>query len=149
MKLTTEHIIKLLAVRGVGRAKVFKLADLITFRPHDDAELADALTEQMVGLRVSPVAQQEILACFAHAGEQLAESQQKGIKTLSYFDEAFPALLKEITNPPIVLHVLGNLDSLLLPMVAVIGTQEPSEYGQRVGERIGYRLGERSIHVVS
>lgn len=149
MKLTTSQIVKLLSIPGVGRAKVFKLADVISFSPHDDGELADALTEQMPSLKIPFVPRAEILTCFGHAGELLYQSEQKGIKTVSYFESAFPKLLKDIDNPPIILNILGNINSLEMPTAAVIGTRAPSDYGKSVGERIGYRLGERKIHVVS
>jgi len=150
MKLTTDHLVKLLAVKGVGRAKVFRLTELINFRPGSDVELAEALIEQIPALKLtSSLSKTEILNSFRAAGDLLEESRRIGIKTISYFDSEFPLLLKDIDTPPIVLHILGNWTTLSMPTVAVIGTREPSIYGQRVGERVGYRLGERNIHVIS
>ncbi len=51
------------------------------------------------------------------------------IRMISVIDPEYPPLLKDIKNPPLILHCKGDISSLQrLPTVAVIGTREPSEF---------------------
>jgi DNA processing protein len=40
--------------------------------------------------------------------------------------DTYPALLKEIADPPLVLHVLGDVTLLEKPQIAIIGTRKPT-----------------------
>lgn len=68
-------------------------------------------------------------------------------------DEGYPRLLLEIPNPPPVLYYRGVVDLAenrgLRPMVAVVGTREPSEYGRRWTRKICRALAGRGFTVVS
>ncbi|HEY9810160.1 MAG TPA: DNA-processing protein DprA [Halomicronema sp.] len=68
-------------------------------------------------------------------------------------DEGYPRLLLEIPNPPPVLYYRGVVDlaenSGLRPMVGVVGTREPSEYGRRWTRKICRALAGRGFTVVS
>lgn len=47
-------------------------------------------------------------------------------------DKQYPALLKEISDPPKTLHIRGDQSCLRKPCIAIIGTRKPSSYGIRV-----------------
>lgn len=53
-------------------------------------------------------------------------TENVGIGMVTYFDPIYPALLKEIYQPPIVLFYKGNIDILKKKMIAVVGTRDPS-----------------------
>jgi len=61
----------------------------------------------------------------------------------------YPEPLGEIHDPPTVLYARGNLDALVQPRVAIVGTRRPTLYGLRMAEEIGADLGERGLCVVS
>ena len=69
---------------------------------------------------------------------------------LTYSSERYPERLKEITNPPAVLYIKGDLptidDEIL---IAIVGTRNPSVYGKNVAFNFGYSLGINKITVVS
>ncbi|WP_105102622.1 DNA-processing protein DprA [Microbulbifer pacificus] len=48
---------------------------------------------------------------------------------ISLDDDAYPPLLKEIPRPPPVLYISGNLTTLSLPQVAVVGARRASRAG--------------------
>ncbi|WP_276485774.1 DNA-processing protein DprA [Paraflavitalea pollutisoli] len=150
MNLTKSQIIKLLHVKGIGRSKVVKLNDVLTFRPTLDIDLVEAILDYSQTLKLQPLTKQEIFASFEKAENLIEESERQNIKALSYGDTSYPKQLLNTPNFPVILYFKGNIHNLSEnPCVAVIGTREPSPYGKAVGERIGYRLGEEKITVVS
>lgn len=65
-------------------------------------------------------------------------------------DKAFPALLKEIFDPPPMLYVKGKaLAAFDAPCIAIVGTRRPSHYGLRMAERIASELAGAGVTVVS
>lgn len=68
-------------------------------------------------------------------------------------DPNYPALLREIPDPPPLLYYGGarvlELLSQATPTVAIVGTRDPSEYAQRWAHKLGYALGQAGFIVVS
>lgn len=68
-------------------------------------------------------------------------------------DQGYPRLLLEIPNPPPVLYYRGVVDeaenSGLRPLVGVVGTREPTEYGRRWTRKVCKALAERGFTIVS
>lgn len=86
----------------------------------------------------------------ATAQELMESAARIGVVVLTMFEDAFPQLLRDIPDPPILLFVKGNVKAMgRRPTVAVIGTREPTEYGQRAAKMIGKRFAEREFVVVS
>jgi DNA processing protein len=64
-------------------------------------------------------------------------------------DPSYPARLKEIFDPPILLYAMGNVDLLQTHSVAVVGTRRPTPYGQAVAQKISREVAEAGLTVVS
>ena len=62
-------------------------------------------------------------------------------------DPAYPALLKEIHDPPPRLHVSGRLPSG--PMIAIVGSRRATPYGGRAAHRLARELSNAGVVVVS
>lgn len=58
------------------------------------------------------------------------------IKTLKIDDPKYPALLKEISNPPKVLYYIGKWPETDLFPLAVVGSRESDVYGERVIKKL-------------
>lgn len=71
-----------------------------------------------------------------------------GIRTVPIDDADYPPLLKKIHRPPPVLYVRGDIPSRL-PMVAVVGTRQCTDYGRAVAERFATDLARAYVCVVS
>ena len=150
MNLSANQIVKLLHIKGLGRNKLLKLLEISQKQILNDNELIFFLQENLSLIQLKKIQKIDIENSFNKANEVLTMSESEGIKTISFLDELYPPLLKEIQDFPIILHYLGDIGIVKnRPTVAVIGTREPSEYGKQVGERIGYHLGEKNITVVS
>lgn len=86
----------------------------------------------------------------AEAADQLEAADRAGIRILTIFDDDFPTAVRDIPDPPILLFVKGSVKAVQgLPAVAVIGTREPTPYGEGAAHRLGKRFVERGFVVVS
>ena len=80
----------------------------------------------------------------------LEQCQQKGIHILTYQDAAYPARLKNIPDPPMVLYYKGTLPHFdELPVIGVVGTRKASVYGMTSAKRLGYQIAACGGTVVS
>ncbi|MBE6536196.1 MAG: DNA-protecting protein DprA [Ruminococcaceae bacterium] len=76
--------------------------------------------------------------------------QRQGIDVIGYTDERYPARLRTIENPPVMLYCLGklpNVDQRLC--IGMVGTRKMSEYGKRSAYKIAYELSAARVCVVS
>jgi DNA processing protein len=65
-------------------------------------------------------------------------------------DSAYPQLLRELHDPPSVLHVRGEESRLLAePSVAIVGARSCSSYGAQVARELARELTRAGIVVVS
>ena len=71
------------------------------------------------------------------------------IKKVSLKDPDYPALLKEINDPPDPLYYIGDLTLAQKRCVAVVGSRKATEYGCWAAKRLGNCLAESGAVVVS
>jgi DNA protecting protein DprA len=83
-----------------------------------------------------------------------AEAEYRAARTanlrlITWFDPRFPARLKEIPDPPILLYLCGDMSLLKNPAVAVVGARECTLLGLQSVERISSDLSRFGVTVVS
>lgn len=84
------------------------------------------------------------------AVDALAEKLSlKNVNLLFRDNEAYPASLASIQDPPYLLYYAGRLSCLDVPAVALVGTRTPSQYGTEVAEKLAYDLAQAGVCVVS
>jgi DNA processing protein len=83
------------------------------------------------------------------ANEELARAAAADIHLVAFDDPAYPARLRQIYDPPLVLYVRGNPAALSLPGVAVVGTRHPTPYGTGMAERLACDLATRGLVIFS
>jgi DNA processing protein len=96
-----------------------------------------------------PLVASVVSELLAAADQALETGDRKEIVAVPVFDERYPPLLACINDPPPVLWVKGDFQTLARPAVAVIGSRAASPYALQVGTRIAAELAERGIVVVS
>ncbi len=86
-----------------------------------------------------------------HAARQvLEECNRKKIQIITWRDAAYPARLRNIADPPVVLYCKGSLPSCdALPLIGVVGTRSASGYGMTAAKRLGYQIAQCGGIVVS
>jgi DNA processing protein len=111
-----------------------------------------ASRSQLESVRLKPETIESIIKREFHekAGEELASVRALGGDILILDDGSYPALLREIPDPPITLYVNGNWQACLdAPCVAVVGSRKCSTYGENASLMLARDLAERGICIVS
>lgn len=70
------------------------------------------------------------------------------VKIVTLTDAAYPSLLYEIADPPLLLYVKGSLEHLLFPL-AVVGSRKASNYGLTVTRKLCADLCAKGFSIVS
>ena len=100
---------------------------------------------QLLGL--PPERQTEILKfrdSFA-PDKELERLHAKNISVLDYYSAEYPALLKEIYDPPLALYKKGSLHIADCSGIAVVGTRQPDNYGLKATAEIVRALSGKTI----
>ena len=85
-----------------------------------------------------------------NAQKIIEQCKQKGITLVKYDDDNYPATLKSISTPPMVLYVKGRLpDFDNNPVISIVGPRKVSDFGKKAAYSLGYRMGKAGFTVVS
>lgn len=135
------------SVPGVGNHLFKRLVDSFTSpsmvfqaRQSDLLEI-DGMSPRLV----SAVKQHKIPE---NVKEDLRLAVQKGFKIVTMTDARYPALLREIPDPPPFLYVFGHLDSSIMN-IAVVGSRNATGYGISTTNRLCRDLASIGMTVVS
>jgi DNA processing protein len=81
---------------------------------------------------------------------EIASARKLGADVLILDDGVYPALLREIYDPPIVLYVKGAwAECLDQPCVAIVGSRKSSTYGQNAALMLARDLAQRGVTIIS
>ena len=83
------------------------------------------------------------------AGEQCLLAESAGASIVQFWDEAYPASLRNIYAPPITLYLRGELRQEDADGIAMVGTRGATVYGRLTAERYAERFAEAGLTVVS
>ena len=75
--------------------------------------------------------------------------QASGTRALSYFDETYPAILRETARPPFMLYCRGRLPEPDTAAVAIVGTRYPTGNGLRISANFAHDAASAGLPVVS
>ena len=110
------------------------------------AEQDYACMEDLSAAAVESLMDKALLDC----EEILEQCQRKKIHILTFQDAAYPARLKNIPDPPMVLYYKGTIPPFdELPVIGVVGTRKASVYGMTSAKRLGYQIASCGGCVVS
>lgn len=73
----------------------------------------------------------------------------KMYKVVTIYDEIYPNILRMIQDKPAVIYVKGNYDFNNNLNVAIVGSREPSNYGEHVAKMISKALCELHLPIIS
>ena len=80
---------------------------------------------------------------------ELARMQEAGVHALTAESEMYPALLRTIHDPPIVLYVWGALLERDKQSIGVVGSRKTSFYGTETAKKLSYQLAYAGLTVFS
>ncbi|HEX2866819.1 MAG TPA: DNA-processing protein DprA [Ignavibacteriales bacterium] len=155
-KLNFEQLVSLrllLSVEGIGPGKIrnllaqFKSLDNILSASHQQLLETDQIS-QILAQRIRHAAFSR--EAFRKKILQEFENLDKlGASVITVWDACYPALLKKIYDPPIILYALGTLTEQDNYSIAVVGTRRPSNYGKLQAERFSSELSLQGVSLVS
>ncbi len=85
----------------------------------------------------------------AKAEQQQERADRFGAQIVTFWDDGYPALLREIYYPPVVLYVWGSLQPADSVAVAIVGTRRATQYGRLVAEHFVETLARAGLIIVS
>ncbi len=68
---------------------------------------------------------------------------------LFYDDAAYPALLKEINDPPYALFYIGDIEYLKQPQLAMVGSRTPTASGKQIAQNFAHHLSDAGLTITS
>lgn len=139
----------ILAIKGIGDTSARKLVD--RFESLEEIRTApDEAFKGVVNQTIREALRNDALMqrALERADEAQATADRLGAVILTRFDEAYPRRLKGFEENPLLLHAIGDLSSLE-HSVAVVGTREPSHYGEVVTNRLAGLLADEGFGIVS
>lgn len=85
-----------------------------------------------------------------NARAELDCAAERGVRVVTLIDEEYPAFLRRMSDPPIVLYVRGNwLGADSDRSVAIVGTRQATPYGATTARRFGRELADAGCTIIS
>jgi DNA processing protein len=86
---------------------------------------------------------------FDDAVEQQQKMLAAGAQLITIHDARYPARLREIFDPPLLLFALGNPELMVSHSIAIVGTRRPTPYGMAASERLSADLAKAGLTIIS
>lgn len=154
MPIPSEIILTLKMLKGIGNKTILKIAQQAKGNINNIDELI-CFWATLKGKNFEKVTAEDLVAAHRSAIRIITKSAEHGVGIFTYFDDCYPAILKQCTDetgkldPPILLYYRGNIDALNLPSIAVIGTREPIENGTKAGLYFSEQFAAKGYNIVS
>lgn len=142
-----DYLLALHSINGLGPVRLKALLDY--FGDPQTVWQAKAVELLEVGIPKNVVALLEETRKKLDPQKYTEEIIKSGIKWLTFFDDAYPKLLKEISDPPLVFYYQGEIKAQDSRAVAVVGTRKVTGYGKLVTEKFTGELVEAGVTIVS
>lgn len=138
----TLNLLRLTRSENIGQSTFFRLLEIFS-SPQNALEQLPAFAESG-GLK------RKIKICSkAEAEAEIENTKKFGAEIVTFFDENYPQLLRQIADPAPVLTVKGNLNFFTRDTIAVVGPRNASFGAMSFAKKIASELGENSIVVAS
>jgi DNA processing protein len=142
--------LRLLLTPGVGNETARKLLAAFGL-PHAVFEQSTTALCAVVGNRLGQALQAtplELDAAVDTLQQWLQAAGNRHVLTLG--DANYPPLLLQMADPPLMLHVIGQLQALHHPnKIAIVGSRNPTPQGQINAQQFAAALGDAGLCVVS
>lgn len=83
------------------------------------------------------------------AQRQLEFAEKEGYKILTFWDQEYPILLKNIQYPPVILFYKGTLQPPESISISIVGTRKCTTYGKLMAEKFSQSFAKNNVVVTS
>lgn len=80
---------------------------------------------------------------------ELSWSLDDNNNIITYFDDNYPNILKEIPFPPLILYAMGNVQLLNNHQIAMVGSRNATPNGLSTAKRFAYTLANAGLTITS
>ncbi|MBI3123735.1 MAG: DNA-protecting protein DprA [Ignavibacteriales bacterium] len=148
-----SYLKQLYSIEGIGPQKIFSLLSkfqsieqILNSRFNDLVEV-DGINKILAAKIIN--ASESINSTYDQLENELESLEKIDARLISYFDEEYPSLLKNIYFPPLFLYIKGSFNNSDLSSIAIVGTREPTSYGRNIAESFASELALKGITTIS
>jgi DNA processing protein len=131
---------------GIGPARIYRW--LAHFGSIREIFAASSAQWQAAGLNAKEIHALQY-PDWSAVDRDLAWSNQPDCHLLTRECAAYPVLLRELDDAPLVLYVKGNMECLQKPQIAIVGTRNPTATGRELAEQFAFALSKAGLVVTS
>ncbi len=85
----------------------------------------------------------------ADPGPELREAEERGISIVTQADEDYPAPLRNIYDPPLLLYVWGKLEARDRHAIGIVGSRRSTHYGTNVTKKLAFQIAHAGFTIIS
>ncbi len=135
------------AIKGVGNRSLWNLKE--EFGSFQAVLSADR--ERLMRFKLPDEVVKAILN-LPKSGElelQLKKIDQQAVNLVTFEDEDYPQLLRDISNPPYVLYIKGDIEAVGHLCLAIVGSRTATTYGKMAARKFSLELAQNNAAVIS
>lgn len=143
-----EAHVALNLIEGVGPVRVRQLLEFFGDAP----AILKASQSQLLQVRGIGADTAEAISNWEKSADLAGELKRIadfGCRVVIQSDEEYPASLREIYDPPVVLYLKGSLNAKDKNAVAMVGSRQTTHYGIETARKLAYQLAYVGVTVVS
>jgi len=139
--------LRMFLVRGLG----LRSANVLIQHFKAPQKVFESTRNELEQLDIPPEVADDLLSSKSadRAAEEADKAAALGVQIIEFLDAAYPPLLREIYDPPIVLYIRGKQWDAAIPQLAIVGTRRPTGYGINCAERLAEDLAARGLAITS
>ena len=127
---------------------ILQTSDSHPFESQSLFELCNKNSDVFIG-KNTPPSLDSLNRVWSNVQDIIQLSIQNNVKIISRYDNEFPAILKDIPHSPLLLHVKGNISLLNEKSIAVVGTRNPTTFGEGKALEVSEALANEGYTIVS
>lgn len=143
-----EALVGLNLIPEIGIKRLRKLLEIF----ETPEKILKISYEKLVEIQgFGPVIAQKIVGLqYNNISEEISKAEKLGLKIITYQDNSYPDLLKNIYDPPILLYVKGDFKNYNPELaIGIVGTRNPSFYGIENTEYFSQNLAKLGFCIIS
>lgn len=145
--ISRETLVALHETEGIGWKTIAELWEARKDRPVREGMRSADLRD--CGLKPKAAAAAAVSLSPERMEASLERRMRAGIEVVTWADETYPRMLRQISDPPVVLYCKGRMELLNRPSIGVVGTRMATAYGRHVAEAYSAVFAGRGLTVVS
>lgn len=135
-------------IRGIGPRLAHQL--LAEYATPSGIFAASRRSLERLGVKGETILELRGGEVLAKANAEMERLEAMGFELFSLGDEEYPALLREIHDPPLVLYARGSWrEAVARPCLAVVGSRRSSSYGVNAAQSLARELAGSGLTIVS